>query len=472
MKILIAIVLTAAATGTAAFFVLGPGGAEKVEEEGTPVRIETVERGNLIEFFSAPGIVEPKTRVMISARVSARISELPFEEGDTVTKGNAGSSGQPIPPSLLVRLDSTDLEAALKSAQARRKAQVASIEVEKARIASQQSGLKALDIQLSQAIRDLKRQEGLLKTKDVSESVVEDARSNVDELKAQLESSQQSLEAAKKNLVVLQHNLEVADAEIAKAEDNLSYTTIMSPIDGVVTQLNAEVGELAVTGTMNNPGTMILEVGDLSKMLLVAQVDEADIGKVKLGQRSRVRIQAYPDREFEGKVEQIALTATTDQSKYFKVEILLNTEGERIYTGLTADVDVETQSHTDVLKVPSQAVLGAEVDNLPTEIRDDNPLVDEAKTIIPVVYRFIEDKAVVTPVKIGASDATHTVIEEGLSETDRIITRPYKVLESLSHDQKVMDEKEKKKKDEEKKKEGDKKDEEEEGDDKASKSSS
>ena len=107
-----------------------------------------------------------------------------------------------------------------------------------------------------------------LRTNDVSQVSCDDARFRVEELEAQLEGAQHTLEAARLNLKVLEHNLEVADEGIAQAKEALSYTTITSPIDGVVTRINAEVGEMVVTGMMNNPGTKILEVGDLSEMLV------------------------------------------------------------------------------------------------------------------------------------------------------------------------------------------------------------
>ena len=109
---------------------------------------------------------------------------------------------------------------------------------------------------------------------------------------------------------------------------------------------------------------------------------------------------------------------------------------------LTAHVDIETEKHTDIIKVPTQAVLGRTYDSLPLEIRDNSPLVDKAKTYATVVYSYVDNKAVVTPVEIGASDLTHTIVKRGLKEGEKIITGPYKVLEGLRHDQSVKDERE------------------------------
>lgn len=441
ITILITFIVTAViAAGLGVWYVIrgGLGGSEP-----TPVRVEKPERGDLTEVISARAEVEPKTKVAISARVSARIIDLPYDEGEQVTKGEPDAE-PPVPASVLVRLDATDLEAALRSVEARRAAQAAQIEVEKARIAGQSAQIQGTEASLAQARRDLERQEKLLASRDVSQADVDLLQSRVEESEAQLASAGHSLKAAERNLVVLEHTVEAADAEIARARDALSYTTITSPIDGVVTRLHAEVGETVIPGTMNNPGTVIMQVADLTKMLLVAQVDETDIGRMKVGQRAVAEIHACPDEEFEGIVDSIALTHDIGWggAKYYKTEVLLKLDGRQIYSGSTADVDIETRYHKDVLKVPSQAVLERLVDELPPEVREDNPNLDLAKTYAPVVYRLIDGQAVVTPVKIGPSDETHTVIESGVSEEDNVVVGPYKALEGMKHEQEVQDERE------------------------------
>jgi HlyD family secretion protein len=417
----------------------------KMKGSGKPtiVRIENAQSGELIEFVSAPGEIEPKTNVEISAKVSARIIALPYDEGDVVTCGDPNAT-PPVPASVLVRLDAKDLETRLTSAEAGRAAQVAQADVEKARINSQQANLTGLAASLEQAERDMDRQRGLLKSKDIAQATFDQAKARYDELKAQFESAKHTLTSAQLNLEVLKHNLEVADAGIEQAREALSHTVITSPIDGVITRLEAEVGEMVIMGTMNNPGTVILEVADLSTMLLVAQVDEADVGKLAVGQKATVHVQAFPDEEFEGVVDSIALKhrLSTTATKYFRTEILLGGDVKKLYSGLTAHVDIETLKHENVLNVPSQAVLGHPIDSLPLEIRDNSAQVDKNKTYATVVYRYVDGKAIVTPVKIGQSNLTHTVIESGITGEDKIVVGPYKVLESIKHDQKIQDERE------------------------------
>ncbi len=412
-------------------------------DKGTVVRIENAEHGELIEFVSAPGEIEPKKKVEISAKVTARIVELPYDEGDVVTRGDPNAN-PPVPPSVLIRMDAKELESQLLQATAGRAAQAVQIEVERARTDAQQASLLGLEASLKQAETDLARQQGLLQSHDISQSTYDQTRLKVDELMSQYEAARHTLESARLNLQVMQHNLEAADAKIAQARETLSYTTIVSPIDGVVTRLNAEVGEMVMTGTMNNPGTVIMVVADLSKMLVVAQVDEADVGKLEVGQKAKVYLDAYPDHEFKGVVDSIALSndLSYSRTKYFKTEILLDPVKEKLPSGLTANVDIETRKHSDVLKVPTQAVLGIEVDSLPLEIRENSPEIDKNKTFATVVYRYVDGKAVVTPVKISQCDLTHTIVESGITEKDKIVVGPYKVLEGLKHDQKIQDERE------------------------------
>jgi HlyD family secretion protein len=420
-------------------------------DQPTNVRVERAVRGPLVESISAAGEVEPKTKVAISARVSARIAELPFKEGDRVTKGDPNAT-PPIPPSVLVRLDSKDLEAQLRSVEARSLAEKAQLKVSETRVAAQKSRIEALKVILADARRELGRKSGLLSSQDVSQSEVDQLQAKVDQQAAELLGAEAALKGEEGALVVSAHSIDAAEAEIAKARDNLNYATITSPIDGIVTRLNAEVGEVVVTGTMNNAGTVILEVADLSQMVLNAKVDESAIAQVKPEQRCKVRVEAYRDQVFDGVVKNVALAnfdpaqsrggssgnrnMSSDGGKTFAVEILIDTKGYRFFSGLSADVDIEIKRYDDVVKVPSQAVLGRAPDSLPEGVRD-RPEVDRSKASVPVVFRHVDGKAVATPVTIGASDLTHTIVSSGLNPGEAVIVNPYKVLENLKHDQKV-----------------------------------
>lgn len=434
MKILIGVigaVVVVVVLVLAAAAMLGPK-ASGGDGKGMEVVVEPVGRGELLETIAAPGIVDPRSKVEISARVSARITELPFDEGDKVKAGD-----------VILRLDASELEASLRSRQSRRDAQSSQIAVDEHRIESETASLKRLRASLADAERDLARQKQLLASGDVSSSAVDDAQTRYDELVADLESRTASLAASRRALEVARHHLAAADGEITQAKENLAYTVISSPIDGVVIRRNADVGELAITGTMNNPGTVILEVADLTQMLMVAEVDESDIAQVREGQGASVRLVAFDDREFEGVVESVALASIFSRSgsTIFPTKIRIADEGERIPAGLNADAEIVVKRHEDALLVRSECVSGVKLDDLPDDIVNDNPHIDNEKTIATVVYRFVDGKAVVTPVIIGPSDGDHTLIESGLTEEDRVIAGPYKALEKLEHDMTVREKK-------------------------------
>lgn len=399
-------------------------GKKKGGEKAVDVRVTEVQTGRLVEIVSAPGEIEPRTSVNISAKVSARVTELPFEEGEEVQGEDPNSA------SIIVRLDSKDLESRLRSTEARYKAQMAQIEVQEAQLAAERANLR-----LKQ--QEYERQEQLYQTKDIS-------LSDFDQAEAAYEAAKHGIRAQELSLMVARHNLESQKAQVAEARENIEYTVIRAPMSGTITRINTEVGE-TVTGTIQNAGTVIMTIADLSEMLLVAQVDEADIGNLAVGQEAIIRVQAYWDREFKGTVEHIALTHDRSNSgaKYFRTEIRIHGDVSDLFCGLTADVDINTRKHEEVLVIPSQAVLGRKVDDIPLEIRENNPNVDMNKTDALVVFRLIDGKAVITPVTISASDMTHIIIKSGLEKGDRVIIGPYKELEQLKHDKKVRDEQEK-----------------------------
>jgi HlyD family secretion protein len=408
------------------------GGDADKKDQATKVRIEAVQTGELVEIVTAPGQIEPKRKVEISAKISARIVELPFKEGEQVKKDD-----------LLIKLDSRDLESRLRSTEASYEGQKAQLDVDQTSIEQQKAALKATESRLEQAQNVYQRNLQLLKSQDISQATFDTFETALEEQESSYQAAKFGLKAKEQSLIVLDHNLKSAEERIEQAKQELGYTTIVSPMDGIVTRINAEVGELVMTGTMNNKGTVIMQVADLSKMLLVAEIDESDIGNLAVGQTANIRVQAYWGHIFKGVVDTIALTHSTSRSgtKYYETEILMAVDPQyQLFSGLTADVDIETLTHTNIIKVPTQAVVSRKVDDLPLKIRKDNPNVDMAKTDALVVYRLIDGKAVATPVTIGKSDMTHIIIESGIELGDQIVVGPYKELDSLKHNKKIIDE--------------------------------
>lgn len=399
----IALKSTNGSEGGAGFSSLFGGGSG--EPDRTPMRVEPAGTGDLVRTVAAPGSIEPKTLVQISSQVSAKVLAVPFREGDFVKEGE-----------VILRLDPQNLVAQLDSAKA-------SLRSEEARL----DGAKA---DLINARLAYERLQQLVETGDAPQSELDQAEAGY--LRAR---SQQK---------VIEASIQIAQANIDRVEKDLENTVIASPIDGTVIAMNTEVGETVIVGTTNTPGSVVMEIGDLASMIVDAQVDETNIAPVKVGQPATVYINAYDDEKFRGTIEKIGRKRQVSSSGtgFFIVEIALELEeGRTLLSGLTASVDIEVEPFFDVVKVPSQAVLDRRVEDLPDEFRE-HELVDREKTFTTVVYRLIDNKAVVTPVRVGPSDLTHTVIEAGLEPGDVVVVGPYRELDGLRHDRDIKDENE------------------------------
>lgn len=372
----------------------------------TEVRLETVEKGVLIRSVSAPGSVEAKRGVKISAQVSAKIVKIHFRPGMSVQANDE-----------IVTLDSRDMQASLESAQASK--------------AGEEARLEGAVAMLARAKSDWERQTGLVATKDVSASVLEVSRAQY----LQAESTLKSIRSS----------IAIAEANIRRVERDKENTVIKSPIDGIVTALYMEEGE-QVLGTFNNAGTVIMEIADLSTMIVKARVDESTINPVVEKQHARVYINMYPDAKFSGTVTLVGLKNLTDKdgTRYVEVEILLeSTNGQQLRTGLTANVDIEVQTLADVLKIPSQAVVDRRVDDLPKSVLEGSgrDLIDKTRPFTRVVYIIEDGKAIAVPVSVGPSDLTHTIINAGLKENDRVVAGPFKVLVDLKDNKEITEQK-------------------------------
>ncbi|MCP3902156.1 MAG: efflux RND transporter periplasmic adaptor subunit [Planctomycetes bacterium] len=416
MKIVLIILVVLALAIVGGALLAGPQLREslarfKPEPSKTTVRAETTRNDELVETVSAPGEIEPHTRVELRAEVSARILELAFREGNEVRKDD-----------IICKLDDRDLNASLVRATAQR-------DGEQFRLRSDKARLAGLVSTMSFARKELERMQALFDSGDVSGREMENAMERVQDLEA-------SLEATKYSISVVESSLAAAEAEIERARDGLNKTVIVAPMDGEITRLNIEVGEV-VTGSTTNPGTVIMTIADRSRMIMKAQVAESDIANLEIGQRAKIFINAYPDDVFSGTVTIIALqrSGNPDGTGYFEAEVEIDLRGRRIRSGHVANADIEIETHEGVV-VPYQAIVAREVDTLPESVRK-SPLIDTTKSKASLVYRIVDGKTVCTPIKAGASDLTHRVVLEGLEEGEQIVTGPFKVLESIAHDQRV-----------------------------------
>jgi len=378
----------------------------KSGEKTYQVQAEKVERSDLTSLVTANGKIIPRTDVKVSAYVPAKITRLPVEEGDVVEEGQ-----------LLVQLDATEYRAAVNQA--------------KAQLASAKASLE-------QARLVFTRQKELFEKKLSSEEQYDMAKTELDLAKARHEQAVASLDQAKYNL---------------------SKTTMTSPMAGVVTSLNAEVGEIVMIGTMNNPGTVIMAVSDMSEIEAEVEVDETDIAEVKIGQEAEISIDAYPDTTFKGQVTEIGHTArisglgTQDQVTNFLVKVMLKDEVPSIRPGMSASVDITTHYRPDVLNVPIQAVVMREekVDTLTTEKEKEegaqasvdslpkkgNKKDKKKKKEIEGIFVVEEGRAKFVEVKTGIADQQNIEIVSGINEDDQVVTGSYKILRTLKDGDKV-----------------------------------
>ncbi|MCI0531447.1 MAG: efflux RND transporter periplasmic adaptor subunit [candidate division Zixibacteria bacterium] len=397
-------------------------------EKSFTVQTDKVLLSDITSTVAADGKMEAETQVKISAYVPAKIVSLPVEEGDQVRKGQ-----------LLVQLDHVAYKAA--------------VDQSKATLESNRARLRIAETAFEQTELIYNRQKQLYEQKLSSQQEFDAARADYNGSLAEVESNR---------YLVAQ-----AEASLVQATDNLSKTTITSPINGVVTDLNAEVGEIVLVGTMNNPGTVILTVSDLSKIEAEVDVDETDVANVRLGQDAKIRVDALPDTSFNGVVTEIAGTGkvealgTQNQSTNFKVKVLLKDNVLQVKPGMTCSVDITTNHHPQVLNVPIQAVVIREVDqdSLLAMTGDKKPETkknansSEAVAATDVASKATSDtsskkgkakkqevegvfvvkdgKAEFVPVKIGISDKQNVEVSTGLSKDTEVITGSYRILRTL-----------------------------------------
>lgn len=334
----------------------------------------------------ASGNLAYREQVQLGSEVIARVTDVHVREGDPVDRGQ-----------LLISLDTENLATALEQADARVRMQQIAIDRQKLMVKNLQ--------------RRYGNQSELLERDLVDQDTVENLGIELNMAEVDLRSQQEALAQAR--------------AARAQAADLLSRTRITSPIDGIVIQVDVKVGETVIAGTTNLPGSTLMVVADTSEMLVEVRVDEADIAQVREGQRADVYTAAWPDTPIGGTVESIATTARQtagQQSLSFIVKIVLDEQDAlAIRSGMSARVDIYTQSAAETLAVPIQAV------------RYDEELAgaDSDEADQPYVLLFENGKAVRRDVEVGLSSDSDQEITAGLKAGDRVITGPYRVLRNL-----------------------------------------
>ncbi len=359
-------------------------------EKTVKVTIAKVAATDLTSIISASGEVKPKKNVEISALVPGRIIKIGVEEGDIVKAGD-----------FLLKLDSTQYEAVAEGNRASIRSFKAQLVQDEARFRKDKGAYE--------------RQKRLFDEQLISFDQLETAKLQYDVSTAQVRG--------------IKSQIENAEASLKSTMDNLNKTTFVSPIDGMITSLRVEEGEMAIIGTMNNPGTVLLTIADLSVMEVEVEVDETDVFGVQLDQSANVRVDAYPDTVFKGKVTEIGssalqkATATTQESKDFKVVITLDDPAHKLKPGLSASADIITAEKKGALAVPIASLVLREK---PAEGKDKKSGVEEEG-----VYAVESGRVKFRTVVKGITGGMNIEIVSGLKEGQEIVTGPYNALREL-----------------------------------------
>jgi len=380
-------------------------------DRGVDVRIEETQRRDLLEVVTASGNIRPRRTVNISSDVSARVAELLVDEGQDVVQGQ-----------VLLRLEPDQYEAALSRTQA-------SLAQAQAQQTQQEANLLRTQRDLDRLLA-LRSRDSIL----VSRQQIDDGHTNLDVSEATLASAR--------------HGVSQAQAAVEEATEQVSKTIFIAPMDGRVTRLNVEEGETVIIGTMNNPGSLVLTISDLSVIEVVVQVDETDVPQISLGDSATIRIDAFSNEYFSGQVTEIGNSAINPPSQQsagqqaaidFEVVITLDETGTSLRPDLSATADIVTEMRRSVISVPIIAVTVRE-----TESSDLNQLTDRtgpgsgnssqgenASADEEGVFIVVDGTVTFAPIKLGVAGQEYFEVLAGIDVGDNLVAGPYQMIRQL-----------------------------------------
>lgn len=387
--------------GTAAVLLAGGAtlGLSRRDKDVTPVTFGKVERIDLTSKVTSNGRIDAKRKVDLSANVMGQIINLAVREGDIVRKND-----------FLLQIDQKQLAASALGAQA---------------------SLHAL-----------------FSDRDAARANAEDARRNFERAGknyadkivplAEMERTRSLFDAATANVAAIERRIDQARANLAAANDTLSKTTMRAPMEGIVTALPVHEGEVAVIGTMNNPGTKLLTIADMSVVEAVMEVDETDIPSVTVGQHANVTIDAYPNKTFSGLVTEVGSSPIVQngqsggsQAVNFEVKVQIENPPPGVRPGFSCSADIVTGTRTKALAIPIQALVVREKGNggkgKPQD--EEGVFVNNGGTV-----KF-------APVKTGLSGDSNIEITGGVKEGQQIVTGPFRALREIKDGSKVKEQK-------------------------------
>lgn len=399
-------------------------------DTGVTVQVEKLEKRNLEAIVSASGKIQARTTINVSANTMGRVVKLAVEEGDIVKQGQ-----------FLLQIDPRNLRTAVERGEAGMTMQRTAVDQARVQLESSKTQLKLAQDQLKRQ-QDLWRDQ--LTTKEALDRAENEVR--VREREIELRQSEISMQTTR---------IRQSNADLENARYSLSQVTIDSPIDGIVTRRNIELGETVVVGTMNNAGTVLLTIADMSVIETELEVDETDIPNLKIGQPAKVTIDALPDRTFPGKVTEIGnspiqtAAAATARATNFKVVVTLDGQIPEVRPGFTCTADITTATRTDTVAIPIQATTvrelifdekGAVVKPLADDVKNRRPGAKaevaalkpgQTKKETEGVFLIKDGKAAFTPVKTGIAGEKYFEALSGVKVGDEVITGPFNSVRDL-----------------------------------------
>lgn len=408
------------------------------KSEVTQVAVEKVRKRTIIETVSASGKVQPEIEVKLSAEVSGEVVELLVKEGDVVKKGQ-----------LLCKVRPDVLKSGFDRA-------VASLNSQKASLASTQQQLKQVEANFANTTAKYKRNQELFAKKVISAA-------EFDAVKAEYEGSKASLESTRQNVVASRFGVEQSNAVVKEAGANLAKTTINAPVDGVISKLSIELGD-RILGTSQMAGTEIMRISNLSSMEVSVDVNESDINRVSVGDLADIEVDAFQNQKFKGEVTEIASSSSvvgtsTDQVTNFtvKVRILPASYAKLVRSdaanpspfrpGLSATVDIQTEQFSGIA-VPIQSVTTrekkkeenqAEKGAKPATAKDEKDKLKDAEPVKEYVFVYNAGKVKQVLVSTGIQDDTYILIKSGLKGGEEVIALPFTAISKTLKDSAMVE---------------------------------
>ena len=359
-----------------------------------PSKLAKVEKGDLAKSVVATGKVEPITKVEIKSKASGIVKKLYVDAGDRVKKGQ-----------LLAELDKEEIEARVAQAKAQLEASQASAKGTEADLERAKVDAEGVDVPMLKRAYD--RAQGMAKEGVVSASALDDAQKNY-------ELSLNKQNVAKAQLLVLKAKIGQAQAQVMQdhanlqqLEEQLGYTTITSPIDGIILSRDVEVGD-AVSSilVLGSSATLIMTEGDTSEVYVKGKVDESDIGKVYMAQPARIKVESFKDKTFNGKVTKISpMGVEKDNVTTFEVRVSINNPGGELKAEMTANAEILLEEHKNVLQIPEGAILYDK----------------DKKASVEIPSAKGKDGKTKIAVNIGISNGAKTEVLSGLKEGDQVV---------------------------------------------------